>query len=76
MLAPKVTKIYEQLEKEHEKKFGKEPEPPQVFFSGEELTEMAKKGDWPEAWGGPDELKTQRVEEALEKEKENRKEAE
>jgi len=69
-LAPKVFEIFQRLEKDHEEKFGKEPEPPQIFFSGKELTEMIKKGDWPEAWGGPDELKRQRAEETIEEEKE------
>lgn len=62
--------IHKRLEKEYEEKFGKEPEPPQIMFSGAEIRDMIKKDDWPEAWGGPDELKRQREEEALEKEKE------
>lgn len=62
--------IHKRLEKEYEEKFGKEPEPPQIAFSVGELRDMAKRGDWPEAWGGPDELKRHREEEALEKEKE------
>jgi hypothetical protein len=68
--APKVFEIHKRLEKEYEEKFGKEPEPPEILFSGAELKAMAEKGDWPEAWGGPAELKRQREEEALEKEKE------
>jgi hypothetical protein len=61
-LAPKVFEIFKRLEKEYEEKFGKEPEP-QILFSGAEIRDMIEKGDWPEAWGGPDELKRQRDEE-------------